>query len=346
MCFLQPSTMAEFHLHREGGGGASEPEEVRVMVRIMHRNGTVFKCVSINEDEWYSPEYPISLGPAGARAVKVGSMTRSEIIENCVAGESEGGSFTIEVEIQAPDNTPQFWVPKSTMSKDFAHLFESGDGADVSLVVGSKKERIVAHRSILLVRAPTLAALCLDGAADVEIDDVDEELFKAMLRFAYDDVFEPPATTTGVRSLLQLADRFGCVQLKLHAETCLAEAGVSNNEAAEMLLFADGHSCPQLKELARDVLVSDLPAVMASEGWKRVAESPALLSECMLHMHSEFSGASAAAAAAAAPGPKSMKVTELRRALEARGLECDGSREMLEQRLLDPPPPSKKARIR
>lgn len=307
------------------------------MVRIMHRNGTVFKCVSINEDKWC----PVD---AGSQMVKVGKMTRSEIIENCVAGEAEGGVFTIEVEIQAPDNTPQFWVPKSTMSKDFAHLFESGDGADVSLVVGSKKERIVAHRSILLVRAPTLAALCLDGAADVEIDDVDEELFKALLRFAYDDVFEPPATTTGVRSLLQLADRFGCVQLKLHAETCLAEAGVSNNEAAEMLLFADGHSCPQLKELARDVLVSDLPAVMASEGWKRVAESPALLSECMLHMHSEFSLKSGAAAAA--PGPKSMKVTELRRALEARGLECDGSREMLEQRLLDPPPPSKKARIR
>ena len=83
------------------------------------------------------------------------------------------------------------------------------------------------------------------------------------------------------------------------------------DEAAELLLFADAHSYPQLKEMAMDVVVAKLQEVMATKGWKRVAESPALLQECL----QDATTGGSSAAAAASDDPKSMRVSELRRTL-------------------------------
>ena len=73
-------------------------------------------------------------------------------------------------------------------------------------------------------------------------------------------MFDPPAVKAKARSLLELADRFGCVSLKLHAEAALAKEGVSVDEAADTLLLADAHSCPGLKETAK-VIVANFRAV-------------------------------------------------------------------------------------
>ena len=102
------------------------------------------------------------------------------------------------------------------------------------------------------------------------------------------------------------------------------------DEAAELLLFADGHGYPQLKELAMDVVLANYKAVTATEGWKKVAESNGLLQECLQ------ASVDAAAAATDADPNQSMTVSDLRRALEIKGLDCDGPRELLEKRLLEP----------
>jgi hypothetical protein len=78
------------------------------------------------------------------------------------------------------------------------------------------------------------------------------------------------------------------------------------------------------------------------EGWKSVAESPALLQECF---QAAMGAGGRAAAAADADPEQSMTVSDLRRALEAKGGDCDGSRELLEKRLLEHGEgPRKKAR--
>ena len=60
-------------------------------------------------------------------------------------------------------------------------------------------------------------------------------------------------------------------------------------------------------------------------------------------MHVATSGSSAAAAS---DDPSRMRVSELRRTLEGKGGDCDGSRELLEKRLREPADeaPRKKAR--
>ena len=254
---------------------------------------------------------------------------RADYISKCLVH----GTLTIEVDIQVRSRAPQQWAPKTSLSADWLRLLASGDGADVAFVVG--EERIAAHRLVLGMRAPTLAALCVDGGGDVEIGDVDVATFKALLTFAYSDVLEPPATKAEARSLLDAADRFGCVALKLHAEAELVKQGVAVDEAAELLLFADAHSYPQLKETAKDVCVANLQAVMATEGWQKVDESNKLLREVLQSVGSVASGCTAAVDED--DDPKTMRVVQLRRALEEKGLDCDGPRELLEKRLRDPP---------
>jgi hypothetical protein len=68
---------------------------------------------------------------------------------------------------------------------------------------------------------------------------VNPEVFGVILHFIYTD--ETPESTDP-RSVLEVADRFGCSHLKLivHiAEAEIVKAGVDKQNAAELLLFAD-----------------------------------------------------------------------------------------------------------
>ena len=292
-------------------------------MRLLKSDGTVFHT------EHCDPKYERDYSTWGSPDV----AERTAVIEHCLAD----GTLTIEVDLQVHievdlqvrSNALQLWAPKTRIGSDFARLLESGTGSDVTFVLG--KTRIAAHRIILAIRAPTLADWCDDANdnGEVEIAGVDPVTFTSVLTFVYSELFEQPATKAEARSLLELADRFGCASLKLQAEAALAEQAVAVDEAAELLLFADGHGYPQLKELAMDVVLANLQEVMATDGWKKVAESPALLQECL-------QAAVAGSAAAASNDPKSMRVSDLRRALEMEGGDCDGSRELLEKRLLEP----------
>ena len=47
---------------------------------------------------------------------------------------------------------------------------------------------------------------------------------------------------------------------------------LSVESAADLLLLADSHSCPQLKENATELILSQLTEVMATEGWTRLVD--------------------------------------------------------------------------
>ena len=101
--------------------------------------------------------------------------------------------------------------------------------------------------------------------------------------------------------------------------------------AADLLLLADAHSCPQLKESATELFVSKAPEVMATAGWARLGASAALLRELMGSMagtkrpRDDSEGA--------ADRVKRMRVSELRKELADADLDTDGARAQLEERL-------------
>ena len=100
-----------------------------------------------------------------------------------------------------------------------------------------------------------------------------------------------------------------------------------------MILFADATNCALLKEAAMDKFVDDIEGVMASDGYEQVKESPAILAEMMAAMASAHSKRAARDNGDESKDYKRMRVVSLRKKLGAKGLDIDGSKEMLVSRL-------------
>lgn len=113
--------------------------------------------------------------------------------------------------------------------------------------------------------------------------------------------------------------------------TALVAPASSSENAAELILFADGTNCALLKEAAMDAFAADVEGVMASDGYQLVKESPAILGEMM----AAVANASKKRPASDGDGKdyKRMRVATLRKKLDAKGLDVDGSKEMLVSRL-------------
>ena len=88
-------------------------------------------------------------------------------------------------------------------------------------------------------------------------------------------------------------------------------------------LFADVTNCAMLKEAAMDYFVANVEAVMASAGYEQVVESPAIMREMMAAMAAGNKKRSAESADDAEG--RDYK----RQKLDEKGLDVDGSKEML-----------------
>jgi len=121
-------------------------------LRVLKSDGTVFDTGD------FTHKYETGYGHGAY------FLERTSFIEHCLVD----GTLTVEVDLQVRSNAPQLWEPKTSIVSDLVGMLESGKKADVTFVLG--KERIVAHRLILAMRAPTLAALC-DDAADGKVEE-------------------------------------------------------------------------------------------------------------------------------------------------------------------------------
>jgi hypothetical protein len=129
-----------------------------------------------------------------------------------------------------------------------------------------------------------------------------------------------------------VANRFGCKGLKLAAEAELAASGITVNTAADMIMFGDAKNCALLKEAAIEFFAANLESVMSSSGWANIRESAALLAEVM-EVLATRKKRPAPANESDERDYKRMRVSSLRRQLDEKGLDVDGSREMLISRL-------------
>ena len=136
-------------------------------------------------------------------------------------------------------------------------------------------------------------------------DGVDEAAFGFMLEFIYTgnitsfnnterissfNFFPFSETTTFYKSILVTADRFGCSNLKLYAESLLVASSQNRNNMVELLLFADSHSCALLKEACMDAYSHNPTVVMKEDesAWTKLQESSKLLSELLFYSNIEF----------------------------------------------------------
>ncbi|VAI92233.1 unnamed protein product [Triticum turgidum subsp. durum] len=112
---------------------------------------------------------------------------------------------------------------------------------------------------------------------DVKIDDMEAQVFKALLRFIYTDTVpefenQEDSVTLMAQHLFAAADRYGLDMLKL----ICSDNGINVNTVATTLALAEQHSCSQLKANCVDFIISTptiLDAVLAMDGYKHLASS-------------------------------------------------------------------------
>ena len=250
------------------------------------------------------------------------------------------GSLKIEVDIQVMLDKPSVWRPTDTVRSDMLAFLDAADAdnADVAFEVATddRKELLYAHGPILAARCPTLASLAegCDPETPVPIGDVQADVFRMLLRYVYggEHPWKDVLNKEG-RNIIRAADRFGCTGLKLAAEAEMAAAGITTDNAAELILFADATNCALLKEAATDFFVLNAQGVMASEGFAQVQESTAVLTELMTAMALGSQKRHASSDADSETDYTRMSVATLRQKLDEKQLDVDGSKETLVFRL-------------
>jgi len=157
-----------------------------------------------------------------------------------------------------------------------------------------------------------------------------------LLRFIYgEEIPSKDILKSNAGYIMHAADRYGCIGLKLAAEAEMVSSGVIRTEnAAELLLFADGGHHALLKEAAINYFVANSEAVLATDGNELLAESPAILKELVRAMSAGNNKKWPVGDLSTLGGAyKDMCVAALRVKLGEKGLDVDGSKEMLVARL-------------
>ena len=102
------------------------------------------------------------------------------------------------------------------------------------------------------------------------------------------DVVPPPSERARVgKEIIEAADRYGIVSLKLAVETALVERCILNlDNVVDWLLFADAKTCPLLMEHATNYMAVMIKDILSHESSEKLKESPKLMADLMLAVSS------------------------------------------------------------
>ncbi|CAL4941949.1 unnamed protein product [Urochloa decumbens] len=184
-------------------------------------------------------------------------------------------------------------VPPSDLHQNLGDFLLTERGTDVVFEVGN--QTFAAHRCVLAARSPVFNAELFgtmkesNAAGVVRIDDMEAQVFKALLYFMYTDSL-PKTEKEGVEEdvmsqhLLVAADRYNLERLKLMCEDKLCKY-ITVGTVATILPLAEQHHCPGLKKVCFDFLSSpaNLMAVAANDGFKHLSRScPSIMEELIV----------------------------------------------------------------
>ncbi|ROT64691.1 hypothetical protein C7M84_017365 [Penaeus vannamei] len=169
------------------------------------------------------------------------------------------------VNISGQSNAIHFKVPDCRLSDDLGILFESQRFSDVTLSVAGREFQ--AHKAILAARSPVFAAMFAHEMEErkhnrVEIQDVDHEVLREMLRFIYTG--KATNLEKMADDLLAAADKYALERLKVMCEEALC-TNLSIENAADVLILADLHSADQLKAQAIEFINTHATDVMETQ---------------------------------------------------------------------------------
>ncbi|CAL4941933.1 unnamed protein product [Urochloa decumbens] len=190
--------------------------------------------------------------------------------------------------VRTEETPPMVTVPPPDLHQHLGALLATKEGADVTFQVAG--ETLCAHRCVLAARSPVFKAE-LFGAmkegtntAVVRVDDMEADVFRALLHFVYTDTLDDcnwhgdgvkqQKEAAMAQHLLVAADRYNLERLKLICEEKLLKH-IDADSVTAFLVLAEQHNCSGLKKACLQFLRSPtvLSDVMATEGFEHLARS-------------------------------------------------------------------------
>ena len=269
-----------------------------------------------------------------------------------ITGALEEGTLPIEVRMKrikkaSYDPIPIQFIPKNPITNNILKSFNDEESADVVFKVrigseeGEKSRKkslkttttnFFAHRLLLRVGAPLLAELCKpsegggEETTSVSITDVKPDIFRHMLYYLYGGKLTDEELKANARDIIDAADKYGVVHLKLEAEVYYVKSTtITLENMMDNLLYADSKNLALLKEAVMDYIVANKNDIIGKVSFDKVPSS--MISDIL---------------AAMARGEQNdddnnecninynkMRVGTLRKMLDDKGLDVDGSREAM-----------------
>ena len=177
------------------------------------------------------------------------------------------GTLTLEIHLRTNKQTgPASFVPSNPFCNNMLKVFNDEDKSDVKFEVGGEVESAAnrhkrakttatmfhASHLILAVNAPALADMCRPGneaEATVPINGVEPEVFKTVLYFCYGGMVSEEELAANSKAIIDAADRFGIVNLKLQAEAVLTEqTEITVENMLDNLLYANSKNLALFQE--------------------------------------------------------------------------------------------------
>ncbi|KAL7458768.1 hypothetical protein ACHAWC_010455 [Mediolabrus comicus] len=267
-------------------------------------------------------------------------MKRSVILDESQNILDSNGTLAVVVSIEEEPTT--VFVPKNPFQEIMLGIFLCEDTADVCFEVVSSAEAkegkqktsktsdlFHAHHFILSKCAPMLADLFNlednDGKiVTATITDVKPDAFRDLLWHVYGGTVEEKPKANA-KDVIEAADKYSIVNLKLEAEAAYVKSTkITVDNAIDNLLYADSKNCALLKEAVMKFLAEN-----GSEAADKISfnDVPGHLMKDLLVVIGRNSKKEASGAAT--DELSTLCVSALRRKLDEKGLDIDGSREAM-----------------
>lgn len=264
---------------------------------------------------------------------------RSKLLDALVEG-----SLVIEVRMKSTTtgNKPitQF-LPTNPINKNVLNLYTNAEEtADVVFEVEGQQQStdtnkknktsttFYAHRLILLNSASTLYEMIGEtdeggGVTTVSITDVKPGIFKHMLYYAYGGIVSKEDLIANAKEIIDACDKYGVVHLKLEAEAIYVESNeITMDNMMDNLLYADSKNLALLKEAVMDYIVAHKRDIIGKVSFDNLPGS--MMTDLLTAMARGEVGDGGDST-----DYNNMRVGTLRKMLDERGLDVDGSRETM-----------------
>jgi hypothetical protein len=244
---------------------------------------------------------------------------------------------------------PPPFIPENPFAKNIHRMITDENFGDISFAVGENQKKkknakkvaktvpiqFHAHRDILReCSTGILADICQSNdvattSSLIEITDVSPAIFHHLLHSAYGGKICADDMKSQTKEIIDAANRYGVVSLKLEAEAYfVGNTLFTLDNVMEHLQYAESMNCALLKEAAMDFIIENSAEIMDKISVNDL-HTPTLIRDVLAAVSRGMKKFGGRDGDGGDSRFNSMRICELRRESHEKGLNVDGSREML-----------------